>query len=616
MRPGDMWTEIAVSQPVLSPERFKEAVLIWVEKPHTINRRLAGIKPLNHYLLKNCESEQELCCLISKIASAGTEELHCLFETCSAVETTDILHSECGTMTVLLERNLLPKHMYRFQSTREVVILSEDFVVFCNTSKDSTLSPRCTYKLSLDQGNRIHLELLGTSNETDTSVAWLKEHVLHKVCKWACSAPINHKQVSVPSLGLVSIEKYSATYFNLKKKYGQHLCKIWPENTDPLKFVYEDIAIASYLITLWEQDDVHPSFLDVGCGNGLLVYLLSAEGYEGMGIDIRKRKIWDHYGPDTNLMEGPITPDATFPQYTWWIGNHSDELTPWIPYLASRSRADAKVFLLPCCPFTFDGKYQRQHGGISQYQSYLLFLQKLCSSMGFCVELDKLRIPSTKRICLVCKPLPRDPDSVAQFCEDRTNFVKQYTTANCIPKRVCFGDLDQEHREETEADSLAISFEPRSKVEEVRNCTQLNKKFLETVVDRIASHLLQVEPQLPVPEDLPRMDAAWCRGGTVCLGSLVQLLSEAELQTLKNQCGGLQTLLKNHRHVFLVKNGSVCLNTPSNSISKPRTAHPGKNSRGSASKRTSKQKQCWFFEKHPQGCPVNDAVCPYTHNQK
>lgn len=34
------------------------------------------------------------------------------------------------------------------------------------------------------------------------------------------------------------------------------------------------------------------TFVDLGCGNGLLTYLLVSEGYEGYGIDIADRKIW------------------------------------------------------------------------------------------------------------------------------------------------------------------------------------------------------------------------------------------------------------------------------------------------------------------------------------
>ena len=36
--------------------------------------------------------------------------------------------------------------------------------------------------------------------------------------------------------------------------------------------------------------------MDLGCGNGLLVYLLTKEGIpNGVGLDIRKRKIWNFF---------------------------------------------------------------------------------------------------------------------------------------------------------------------------------------------------------------------------------------------------------------------------------------------------------------------------------
>ena len=60
---------------------------------------------------------------------------------------------------------------------------------------------------------------------------------------------------------------------------------------------------------IWQQerkdlnlaDDYRQSFYDIGCGNGLLVYLLSSEGYPGKGIDIRARKIWTFYPPEVKL---------------------------------------------------------------------------------------------------------------------------------------------------------------------------------------------------------------------------------------------------------------------------------------------------------------------------
>lgn len=54
---------------------------------------------------------------------------------------------------------------------------------------------------------------------------------------------------------------------------------------------------------LWSKyfQNKKPSFVDLGCGNGLLVYILNEEGYSGYGIDVRKRKIWDMYPEHVKL---------------------------------------------------------------------------------------------------------------------------------------------------------------------------------------------------------------------------------------------------------------------------------------------------------------------------
>lgn len=83
--------------------------------------------------------------------------------------------------------------------------------------------------------------------------------------------------------------------------------QMWPEVTDPTKFVFEDVAIATYLILLWQQErekkgqTEYQTFADLGCGNGLLVYILTMEGYKGIGIDLKKRNIWDMFPENVNL---------------------------------------------------------------------------------------------------------------------------------------------------------------------------------------------------------------------------------------------------------------------------------------------------------------------------
>ena len=52
-----------------------------------------------------------------------------------------------------------------------------------------------------------------------------------------------------------------AKYNYLKEKYGKNLVADWPEVTDPQKFVFEDIAIAAYLLTVFSKSHNRKGFL-------------------------------------------------------------------------------------------------------------------------------------------------------------------------------------------------------------------------------------------------------------------------------------------------------------------------------------------------------------------
>ncbi|XP_059022202.1 probable tRNA (uracil-O(2)-)-methyltransferase isoform X2 [Mustela lutreola] len=145
--------------------------------------------------------------------------------------------------------------------------------------------------------------------------AWLGEELLARLARWSVESK---KSGFKSTLSLISIIKYSKTYQMLKEKY-KDMVKVWPEVTDPEKFVYEDVAIAAYLLILWEEERAElgltakQSFIDLGCGNGLLVHILSTEGHPGRGIDVRRRKIWDMYGPQTCLEVCLIGKSRTYP---------------------------------------------------------------------------------------------------------------------------------------------------------------------------------------------------------------------------------------------------------------------------------------------------------------
>jgi tRNASer (uridine44-2'-O)-methyltransferase len=254
------------------------------------------------------------------------------------------------------------------------------------------------------------------------------------------------------------------TYSKLKTKYARRLILGWAEDTDPEKHVFEDLGIAAFLIELWREmyrDAEFPGFVDIGCGNGLLVHILTDEGYSGWGFDARKRKSWPTYSPraqdklkqlvlipsilkpenrqtaesphypsktdvtNTHLVEimseAAVVPkytgapnnsistagvhDGLFPNGTFIISNHADELTPWTPILANLS--SSPFIMIPCCSHALSGARSRAPppkgatSSKSAYASLVAWVSAIAKDCGWQVEKEMLRIPSTRNTALI-----------------------------------------------------------------------------------------------------------------------------------------------------------------------------------------------------------------------
>ncbi|CUS24404.1 LAQU0S16e00936g1_1 [Lachancea quebecensis] len=249
-------------------------------------------------------------------------------------------------------------------------------------------------------------------------------------------------------------------YISLKKRYSRFLVDNWAESTDPTKHVFEDIAIAAFLIELWvktygEKFKEKVQFRDLGCGNGALCYLLICEGIKGMGIDARQRKSWKIYPPEVqkclkeqviipsvllrphpevkkrapelqhngrffpikiqdkiapatvvysseDLLKSPSVNVTEFPRDTFLIGNHSDELTCWIPLLGY------PFVVIPCCSHNFSGqriRYGVRKGhvknGNSTYAGLVDRVEAVATRVGWDIAKEMLRIPSTRNAAIV-----------------------------------------------------------------------------------------------------------------------------------------------------------------------------------------------------------------------
>jgi hypothetical protein len=61
---------------------------------------------------------------------------------------------------------------------------------------------------------------------------------------------------------------------------------------------------------------------------------------------------------DDDRGEDAQTTTRLLPAGCFLIGNHADELTPWMPLLATRVRASGYLSI-PCCAWTLDARFDR-----------------------------------------------------------------------------------------------------------------------------------------------------------------------------------------------------------------------------------------------------------------
>lgn len=599
------WKVIETVSEDVSKDQFLKAVDIWCNNPRSVNQRVhSSITLLNRKLQDSYTLDNFIFNTLNyakDVSKFTSDEFHILLE---ELGLTGICSESSFSIDVTLKK-LLPKSSKHFGVSFEVVIIDHGagWALFIGLPvvQGVSLVPKFPYRLHYDSAN-INLELLHDQDISDPSVLWLKSHLLPQLQKWA-SSHRDHNDDSdnsdvvlpVKSHGLISAEKYVELYQTLKAKYGQQMVKIWPECTDPTKYVYEDVAIASYILLLWgEQKPV--SYVELGCGNGLLVHILNSEGHKGVGIDLRSRKIWKIYPESTKLEVQSITPsdNSLFPDAEWLIGNHSDELTPWLPVIAARSSQTCKYFLLPCCPYDFDGlKYRRKNSHVSQYADFLMYVKQISEKCGFKTDIDRMRIPSTKRICLVGR--------------DRTYNLQEWTSINSGINQIiedgCRRKTEPEENRSNDGSNndneWVADFKPREAIEKVRNCTQLDQTLINEIVTLTAKHLLVKRRMQSHPTNPSR---TWNAGGVAGLGDIIPLIGAERLKKLKSECGGLQTLLKNHHQIFLVEKGKVQFRPPillSDITNK--------------SKIKVKSKPCWFFENHPDGCLLDESECAFKH---
>ncbi|XP_074641673.1 putative tRNA (uracil-O(2)-)-methyltransferase [Tubulanus polymorphus] len=621
------WKNVASSSMVLTDKielnwanQFWQAVDIWMQKPQVVNKRLCGAIILARIGLKCRRPSSKEFGFYQQLKQKVEENLDDLE---SAFNDLELNHED---EIELIVRDVLPKQSDKCQTIREVVILDkkmQEIIYFpISNIRDSSgdIYMQSYMVKMIDGSSDKRIEISVNSGEhivphVHHTASWLKDVLLPKLLKWMNEGEL---QNLTNSLQLVALDHYNSMYQNLKVKYGKDLVQSWCESTDPQKFVYEELAIASYLMVLFEEEEQKcgkkQTFVDLGCGNGLLVYVLANEGYTGIGIDVRKRKIWDTYGPNVHLKECAIKPSAgnLFKEYDWIIGNHSDELTPWIPVIAARSSYNCKYFVLPCCPHDFNHKFNERKAGCSLYQAYLQYVAQIGEKCGFHVERDTLRIPSTKRVCFVGRTRTYSVDAESVMDRQLQSYINERCDSssekqnslsdNSRPVSKKFKSSPDDDDNAASLDDWAVNFTPRESVEKVRNCTTVDRGLQDLIVDRVFKTIIKHENRCDLQDG-----RKWNKGASIELSQVAKLFDKSCLVQLKKECGGIQTLLRNQHQIFAVIGGKVQLK----SELKERPKQKNKFSKNP--ELFLKTKLCWFNDHHPDGCPRVSENCLFAH---
>ncbi|KAJ4470200.1 DUF1613 domain-containing protein [Lentinula aciculospora] len=230
--------------------------------------------------------------------------------------------------------------------------------------------------------------LPGTPLDQDSRLFRTCLALLDTLHRYGWGATTNYRKRVIHDV-LIPREQYQDLYLVMRERH-KGLVETWQEVTDPLKHVFEDIGIATYLMLLWkitfgneeiEEMDLTmgepwkkwprppAGFIDIGCGNGLLTHILISEGYEGHGIDVRERTSWKFYPQETqehlhinvfNALDfcSDSNPPPFFQPGVFVVANHADELTPWAPVLSTLCSASGYLSI-PCCAWDFDTRYER-----------------------------------------------------------------------------------------------------------------------------------------------------------------------------------------------------------------------------------------------------------------
>ena len=88
---------------------------------------------------------------------------------------------------------------------------------------------------------------------------------------------------------------------------------------------------------------------------------------------------------------------------------------------------------------------------------------------------------------------------------------------------------------------------------------------------------------------------------------IIKLFKPETLKLMKNECGGIQTLLKNSKQLFVIRKNNIRLRDWSRLDS---------DDNWNPNPELFKTRLCGFVQFHPDGCSRENRDCPFAHNKE
>lgn len=250
---------IITSSCLVPLQQFWKSVLLYHNKPHTVNRKIAGVIQLYLYEfaskkitnIRDVFNYSGILYELRKIddISSRTIDENFIFKFIEPYDKefkpkiVSLNVVEEAITGVFVSIRILLSRVKPYEKSVEIVILNknDNRAIFLAVSKESkySIAPAFTYTIELETAGHLRIILDCIEDCETNSADWLCEHLFTKLLKW--SEDYENNQTSLESLSLLNVDVYYNLYHKLKAKYSEKILKVHTIN-----FCYFDLLIVLY----------------------------------------------------------------------------------------------------------------------------------------------------------------------------------------------------------------------------------------------------------------------------------------------------------------------------------------------------------------------------------